>query len=195
MSAIPNAVDQLIALFSTSLADVTFADTDQQSLSALAEQVEKLSADVKSAEDALDAERLRLAEAQRRLIQHAERALGYARVYAADDPALTRELEGIALGRSLRRSRSTTNGSDGASAKSNGSGKRGRQRRAPKYDDAPTLALQSSAPSSPAVDTSRDRRDSTDRVGAESSSASAAPASVAHPSASDGGGLAKSLAS
>lgn len=105
MSKLPQAVDQLLTLFESQLANVSFADTSKASLEALAKRVEASHAEAEAAEAALHDARTRLADAEHALLEHAERALGYARVYAHGDDALTSELDCIALSRSPKRAR------------------------------------------------------------------------------------------
>jgi hypothetical protein len=105
MNAIPTPIQTVIDLFTTSLADVRFADVDGQTLAQLGADVEAASATVAAAQSALDAAREVLQERQDALLQHAQRALAYARVYAESDEALSGQLETLNLPRPTRRSR------------------------------------------------------------------------------------------
>jgi hypothetical protein len=104
--AIPAPVQTILALFTTSLADVRFADVDGPTLARLAADVESAAESVAAAQSALDAARDAFQERQDALLQHAQRALAYARVYAEDDAALSEQLDAINLPRPTRRARS-----------------------------------------------------------------------------------------
>jgi multidrug efflux pump subunit AcrA (membrane-fusion protein) len=95
----------LLDLFSTSLADVCFADIDGPTLARHAADVETAAEAVAVAQTALDAARGALQENQEALLQQAQRALAYARVYAESDEAMSVRLGEISLPRAARRSR------------------------------------------------------------------------------------------
>jgi hypothetical protein len=103
--AIPAPIQTILALFTTSLADVRFADVDGPTLARLAAGVEAAAEAVAAAQSMLDAERDALQERQDALLQHAQRALAYARVYAEGDVALSEQLDTINLPRPTRRAR------------------------------------------------------------------------------------------
>jgi hypothetical protein len=103
MSAIHPAVQALLDLFATSLADVRFADVDGPSLARCAGEVATAEQAEVVARLALDAAQLALQDKQEVLLQRAQRALAYARVYAENDPALAASLEAIGLPRPARR--------------------------------------------------------------------------------------------
>jgi hypothetical protein len=105
MSDIPGPIQAVLDLFATTLADVRFADVDADTLARIAADVHAASAVVASAQAALDAARATMHERQDALLQHAQRALAYARVYAESDDALSAQLEAIALPRGARRAR------------------------------------------------------------------------------------------
>ena len=105
MSAIPAPIQTLLDLFSTSLADVRFADVDGQALARYATDVETAAEAVAAAQLALDATREALQGKQDTLLQQTQRALAYARVYAEGDAALSGRLEAVTLPRVTRRSR------------------------------------------------------------------------------------------
>jgi hypothetical protein len=105
MSAIPAPIQTLLDLFSTSLADVRFADVDGQALARYAADVETAAEAVAAAQLALDATREALQGKQDTLLQQTQRALAYARVYAEGDAALSGRLEAVTLPRVTRRSR------------------------------------------------------------------------------------------
>jgi len=103
MTATHPAVQALLDLFATSLADVRFADVDGPSLARCAAEVEAAAQAETVARLALDAAQLALHEKQEALLQRAQRALAYARVYAESDPTLAASLETIGLPRVPRR--------------------------------------------------------------------------------------------
>jgi hypothetical protein len=105
MNAIPTPVQALLDLFSTSLADVRFADVNADTLARFAGEVQAAAEVVTSAQAALDAAREALQEKQDALLTHAQRALAYARVYAEGDDALSVQLDAVSLPRPQRRSR------------------------------------------------------------------------------------------
>ena len=102
---IPAPVQALLDLFTTSLADVRFADVDGQALARCATEVESAAEAVALAQSALDAAREALQQKQDALLQRAQRALAYARVYAEGDETLSGRLDGVSLPRPTRRSR------------------------------------------------------------------------------------------
>jgi len=104
--AISPPIQSLLDLFTTSLADVRFADLDGQTLARLAAGVSAAADTVAAAQSALDAARETLNERQETLLHQSQRALAYARVFAESDDALTAQLEAIALPRPARRARS-----------------------------------------------------------------------------------------
>ena len=104
-NAIPTPIQTLLAVFSTSLADVRFADVDGEVLARLAGDVDTAAEAVAAAQAALDTAREGLQERQETLLQHAQRALAYARVYAETDEPLSAQLEAISLPRPSRRVR------------------------------------------------------------------------------------------
>lgn len=104
-SAIPAPIQTLLELFTTSLADVRFADVDGQTLGRYAAEVESAAAGVASAQAALDAAREILQLKEDALLQRAQCALAYARVYAEGDDALSSQLDSVNLPRSTRRPR------------------------------------------------------------------------------------------
>lgn len=97
------AVQALLDLFATSLADVRFADVDGPSLARCAAEVEAATQAEGVARAALEAAHLALQEKQEALLQRAQRALAYARVYAESNPTLAASLEAVVLPRPTRR--------------------------------------------------------------------------------------------
>jgi hypothetical protein len=102
---IPAPIQSLLAVFTTSLADVRFADVDGERLAQFAAEVEAAAETVAAAQSALDAAQGALQERQDTLLHQAQRALAYARVYAESDEPLSVQLEAISLPRPTRRSR------------------------------------------------------------------------------------------
>jgi hypothetical protein len=115
MTAIPPAVQTVLDLFTTDLADVRFGDLDAPTLARIASDVETASDVVAAAQLALDVARGALQERQETLLQRAQRALAYARVYAEADVALTARLDAVTLPRASRRPRSDASASSDAS--------------------------------------------------------------------------------
>src|SRR3712207_432931 len=85
---VPSAVQDVVDLFVTELASLKFGDLDPASLAAASEEVRALAADVTRAEAALENTRACLADKRDALVQQAQRALAYARVYAENQPEL-----------------------------------------------------------------------------------------------------------
>ena len=105
MNAIPTPIQALLDVFSTSLADVRFADVDGQALARLAGEAQTAADLVATAQVALDAAKDALQERQETLLFQAQRALAYARVYAETDEALSAQLDAVSLPRAGRRAR------------------------------------------------------------------------------------------
>ena len=101
---IPSAVQEVVDLFVRELASLKFGDLEPTTLTAASEEVKTIAEDVTRAEAALESTRAVLAEKRDALLQKAQRALAYARVYAENQPELASRLERIALPRSPRRS-------------------------------------------------------------------------------------------
>lgn len=87
----------LLDLFSSDLAAVRFGDVDGASLARLAVEAEAAEAEVAAAERTLEDARAVVAARTDALLQHAHRALAYARVFAEGDPALAAKLAAVAL--------------------------------------------------------------------------------------------------
>jgi hypothetical protein len=98
-SAVPDPIRQLVALFAEALPDVLFPEVDAQMLASLVRTVEARAETLAQAEADLAAARQAHAEAHAELTRAADKGLGYARVFAADDPALSAKLTEIVLGR------------------------------------------------------------------------------------------------
>jgi hypothetical protein len=102
MTVIPPPVAALLELFEASLSDVRFADLDAKVLSALSAEVEAAAEGLAAKQAALDEARSALSERQNLLLQQAQRALAYARVYAENDFDLRAKLDAITLPRPAR---------------------------------------------------------------------------------------------
>jgi hypothetical protein len=101
---IPSAVQEVVDLFASEFASLQFGDLEPTALAAASAEVATIAADVIRAEAALENARALLAEKRDALLQNAQRALAYARVYAENRPELSSRLERIALPRTPRRS-------------------------------------------------------------------------------------------
>jgi ElaB/YqjD/DUF883 family membrane-anchored ribosome-binding protein len=101
---VSSAVQDVVDLFSKELAHVRFGDLEGGVLVAFAEEVKVSASEVTNAEALLETARARLTERQDALLQKAQRALAYARVYAEGQPELAERIERIALPRAVRRS-------------------------------------------------------------------------------------------
>lgn len=94
----------VLAVFDDALADVKFPDVDNDALQAQAKEVEERHAEVRRLEAALEEAKKRLDDAQDGLLNKAQRAVAYARVYADGDVLLSSRLESIALPRAKAKS-------------------------------------------------------------------------------------------
>jgi hypothetical protein len=116
MEPIAAPIQTVLDLFATDLADVRFADVDAKTLERVASEVKSAAEVVASAEVALDVARAALQEKQDVLLQHSQRALAYARVYAESDEAISARLETIVLPRPMRRTRNGTEAIESSAA-------------------------------------------------------------------------------
>jgi hypothetical protein len=109
MSTLAPPIQALLDLFQRDLAQVRFGDIDARRLSALAADVEA-AAEALAAHEAT-ASRLRstLTESQDILMQQAQRALAFARIYAENDDELAAKLSQIALPRAGKRAKAEPN--------------------------------------------------------------------------------------
>jgi len=105
MDPIAAPIQAILDLFAKDLADVRFANVDAKTLERIASEVKSAAGVVASAEVAFETARATLLEKQDALLQHAQHALAYARVYAENDEAMTARLETITLPRATRRAR------------------------------------------------------------------------------------------
>jgi hypothetical protein len=99
MSPIAPPVQALLDLFATELADVHFADVDAQLLARLAVDLEASAEAAALAQQALERANAAVLERSDALLDQAQRALAYARVYAERTPALLERVEAITLPR------------------------------------------------------------------------------------------------
>jgi len=91
-------------VYETNLPLVKFGDLEATVLADAAEEVVLAATALERAEAALDGARSTLLEKQEGLLQKAQRALAYARVYAEGNAELSARVEEISLPRSSRRS-------------------------------------------------------------------------------------------
>jgi hypothetical protein len=105
MISISPPVQAVIDLFADPLRELRFADVDAATLGKLAASVEAAADVVLATETELARQRQTLQERQDALVQHAQRALAYARIYAETDAGLAERLDQIALPRGSRRPR------------------------------------------------------------------------------------------
>ncbi len=94
---LPAPLQALLDLFATDLAEVHFADIDASTLARLTREVQTANDTMLAAQAVLDGARTALQERRDTLVQHAHRALAYAKVYAESDEALSARLEAITL--------------------------------------------------------------------------------------------------
>lgn len=96
-NTIPTAVKELLALFDGPLSEVRFPEVDGAALKEQAESVEAAVRDVEAASQVW-AEAKRAVDARLEvLLQKAQRALAYARVYAEDKPELDATLAALVV--------------------------------------------------------------------------------------------------
>ena len=91
------ALTELLAVFEGPLAEVRFPGVDRTTLRGLIDQVRDESQKLEALRSQIDAAQSALAEAQTKLVRTAEQGLGYARIFAATDPALAERLADITL--------------------------------------------------------------------------------------------------
>jgi hypothetical protein len=103
MTDLPLLTLQLLELFHGPLRDVRFPDADGERLGAAVAAVAVAKEALTRAEAEVEAARDALAEKQRVVAHETERALAYARVYAADRPDLRAALEAVTTRSPTRR--------------------------------------------------------------------------------------------
>jgi len=133
--ALDPSLRELVDLFSGPLATVTFPGVDSRRLAALAAEVEADTAELARLDAAAATLRQRLADARDDLLQRANRALAYARVYAdGEGPSeLAAQLDALVLPRtrSQRPAATVASPTAAASAEPTAPRKRGRPRKEP----------------------------------------------------------------
>src|SRR4051812_2761479 len=85
---VSGAVQEVVDLFTQELTHLRFGDVEAGVLATSVDEVKAVAAEVAEAEAVLEGVRARLAEKQDALVQKAQRALAYARVYAEGQPDL-----------------------------------------------------------------------------------------------------------
>ena len=95
--------DQVLALFETALEGVLFPGVDHETLSAGRERTASAQAKVEECRRALEEARAEQERERASLDTLAQRALEYARIYAADDAALLEQIEAVQVPGPTRR--------------------------------------------------------------------------------------------
>jgi hypothetical protein len=98
-AALSPAMNQLLALFASDLAQLRFGDLDGDALEDAACAVDAAAAALAEAERTCAAARAALERAQGALLQKGQRALAHARIHADGDAALSERLQAIVLDR------------------------------------------------------------------------------------------------
>ncbi len=96
---VPPSVQIVVELFGSSLRDVSFPDVDAASLEAAATVLRAKHDLVRQAEAALEVARQAREQSLDELVAGADKALAYAKIYAAKNPELMAELTTVALRR------------------------------------------------------------------------------------------------
>ena len=94
---LPAGVEAVMKLFATHLGGVSFPDVSASSLQEAANQIAELNRAVEAARSALSRAESARAEAERTLLQLADKGLAYARVFSAGDPELSNQLAALSL--------------------------------------------------------------------------------------------------
>jgi len=89
------SVVQVLDLFADALAGVSFPDVDRDVLEAACERLGEAQDVVAERQAALEEARAEVDRERAALHKLAERALGYARIFASDDPELLERIDGI----------------------------------------------------------------------------------------------------
>ena len=93
---VPVGVRRVLGIFEDELSQMRFADIDAVLLNDLAEKTRERSQALDIARQAVESAHQALDEARTELIAHAEQGLAYAKIYGAEDAALSSQLEEIA---------------------------------------------------------------------------------------------------
>src|SRR5690242_6490811 len=100
----PQAVQHVLDVYESNPPSVKFGDLEATVLADAAEEVVLAATALERAEAALEGARVAFQEKQEILLQKAQRALAYVRVYAEGDADLAARVDQISLPRSSRRS-------------------------------------------------------------------------------------------
>lgn len=114
MTSLTPPIQSVLELFQGPLANVRFADIDAAGLTSLAGEVEAAGTEVEQHEQKLAEARQVLAQRQEALLNLAQQALAYARVYAESDEALLEELNRIVLPRAAKPKKPSAKANGGA---------------------------------------------------------------------------------
>jgi len=106
MSTLTPPIQALLDLFQRELAEVRFGDIDARRLAALATDVQAAAEALEAHEATTSLLRRTLTDSQELLMQQAQRALAFARIYAENDDELAAKLNQIALPRAGKRAKS-----------------------------------------------------------------------------------------
>ncbi|MBL8620923.1 MAG: hypothetical protein JNK64_06450 [Myxococcales bacterium] len=131
--ALDPSLRELVELFAGPLATVSFPGVDGRRLGTLAAQVEADTAELARLDAAAAALRQRLSDARDDLLQRAQRALAYARVYADGEgpPELAAQLDAVVLPRTRSQRPAPAVATTAATAEPAAPRKRGRPRKEP----------------------------------------------------------------
>ena len=135
-ASIPAAMNTLLELFATELADVRFGDLDRAALDQAADAVRAAATDLAEANAAAEAARAALEAARETLLHKGQRALAYARIYAEANPPLADRLQVITITRP-----GTRRPDPGAPGLADPPRRRGRPPKTPAAEDTGTLPL------------------------------------------------------
>jgi hypothetical protein len=105
---VPPSVLELLTIYKTDLAKVSFPDVSLETLESLTQKVRKGAKDLQEALKAADAAREALESGQNELITKAARGLAYAKVFAEGNDDLIEKLSKISLGKTLRTPKKTS---------------------------------------------------------------------------------------
>jgi hypothetical protein len=94
-ATLPPFARAILELFQTDMRAVRFPDLSHDSLTAMSDEVNAAQFEVECVEAALASARGVLQERAQALVAHAARGLSYARIYAADHPALSERIAEI----------------------------------------------------------------------------------------------------
>lgn len=92
---LPASVLEIVALFERRSSALRFPNVDAESLRALVERVERQRGEAADALANWETARVASERSEVELLEMSKRAIAYARVFAADDPALETELDAI----------------------------------------------------------------------------------------------------